>query len=57
VNVVQFPRAVLAQVRRAYGEELQRIDRLEYEGKPARSNKHIIRRYYEALRGGRPFFD
>jgi hypothetical protein len=41
-------------VRRAYREELRRIDLLEYEGKPARPNRRIILAYYDALG---PFFE
>jgi hypothetical protein len=44
MTVMPLPREVseLAQFRRAYDEQLRRIDRLEYEGKRAWPNKRVF---------------
>jgi hypothetical protein len=53
-NVVPFPvqDIKLARARRAYWAELERFERLEYEGKKPRLNRRILDAYY-AARGNR----
>jgi hypothetical protein len=49
-NVVPFPIEAVkfAKARRAYWDELERFERLEYEGKKPRLNKRILAAYHEA---------
>ena len=53
-SVVRFPvDAKLVQARRAYRAELERFERLGYEGKHPRLNKRVLAEYFEARGEGR----
>lgn len=51
---MRFPvNAKLVQARRAYRAELERFERLAYEGKQPRLNKRVLAEYFEARGEGR----
>jgi hypothetical protein len=51
-NVIAFPiPARIAAITRAHAQEVERVDRLQRQGKPARMNKRIVAEYWREVRG------